>query len=692
MHLGGYRVYNKQKFFFWISMQLNVEQDQAVKYIDSPLLVLAGAGSGKTRVITQKIVYLIEECGYKANSVYAVTFTNKAAREMKERVSGVLHKRLRRGLVVSTFHNLCLRILRSRPEAFELKSRFSIFDADDAYSLIQQLLDRKYSRDKEFVQQVQSIISNWKNDMKFPEDVIKLPLDNVIEQTAASIYGEYNSHLRTYNAVDFDDLILLPVKYFLKNAELLSMWQNKIRYLLVDEYQDTNATQYLLVKLLVGVRAAFTVVGDDDQSIYAWRGADPKNLGLLKTDFPALRLIKLEQNYRSSSCILKAANHLIANNPHVFKKKLWSQHGLGELIKVIYTNDEFHEADQVAAEIISHKIKNNSEFKDYAVLFRGNHQSRLFEKSFRAQSIPYQVNGGTSFFSKTEVKDIFCYMRLICNFTDDNAFLRIINTPKRGIGQATIEKLVNYAHSRDISLLKASGEIGLKELLTETAYEKLYTFNKWLHAKAQKLESATAVIPILKELVYDINYETHVFEFCETSAQAEKRIANIDDLIVWVDRLMHKDPEQVLSFPDVITKLILIDIMDRGEDETLDQVQFMTLHASKGLEYPFVYLVGMEEEILPHRTSIEEDNIEEERRLAYVGITRAQRELVITLAEKRRRYGDVADCVPSRFLEELPEELLSIEGGKKQAPNKEKATSHLSALKAMLGTNKKADN
>lgn len=665
-------------------MQLNQEQDQAVKYISGPLLVLAGAGSGKTRVITQKIVYLIEECGYKASGIYAVTFTNKAAMEMKERVGQVLPKRFKRGLVVATFHNLCLRILRSDPSAFGLRDRFSIFDADDAFALIQQLLDRKYSRDKEYVQQVQSLISNWKNDMKLPEDILRMSFEMPVEQMAASIYVEYNEHLRTYNAVDFDDLILLPVKAFLSNRNLLEIWQNKIRYLMVDEYQDTNASQYLLVKLLVGVRAAFTVVGDDDQSIYAWRGADPKNLIQLSKDFPALKLIKLEQNYRSTSCILTAANQLISHNPHVFEKKLWSKHGMGPRIKVITTNDEFHEADQVAAELLSHKLFSQLDFKDYAILFRGNHQSRLFEKSFRAQSIPYRMSGTTSFFSKMEVKDLFCYFRLLCNFDDDSAFLRVINTPKRGIGKSTIEAVVNYAHSRGISLLKACGEIGLKEQLSENAYEKVFGFNQWIIEISKQLEGNHDAVPLLKQLISDIEYEAYLFEFCESSSQAEKRVANVNDLIQWVDRLMHKKPEQILSFFDVIAKLILLDIMERNDSDDLDQVQMLTLHASKGLEYPVVFLVGMEEELLPHRTSIEEDNIEEERRLAYVGITRAQKELFITLASKRRRFGDVADCLPSRFLDEIPRELLEYQGGAQEKASPEKAKSYLSGLKAML--------
>lgn len=667
-------------------MQLNSAQSQAVNYIDAPLLVLAGAGSGKTRVITQKIIYLIEECGYQANSIFAVTFTNKAAREMKERISEKLAKRLRRGLVVSTFHHLCLKIIKSSPDSFGLKPRFSIFDASDAYSLIQQLLDRKHNRDKEIVNQVQAMISNWKNDMKLPHQVSLTTFDDPIEQMAAKIYPEYDSYLRTYNAVDFDDLILLPVVTFLENKDLLSRWQNKVRYLLVDEYQDTNSSQYLLVKLLVGLRASFTVVGDDDQSIYAWRGAKPENLVLLKKDFPTLKLIKLEQNYRSSSCILNAANHLIAHNPHVFEKKLWSEHGLGQLIRVVTTSDEFDEAEQVAAEIIAHKIKYQSDFNDYAVLFRGNHQSRLFEKAFRAQSIPYSMSGGTSFFAKTEVKDIFCYLRLLCNFDDDNAFLRIINTPKRGIGPKTIDALVNYALEKNCSLFQATSHMALQAHVSDSCFNQLYQFNCWMTNFAKELAQCEDCLLVLKKLLDEIQYEMYVYEYCETTAQAEKRMSNILDLFSWIDKLMHKKVDHVQPFPEVIAKLILLDIMERSEDETLDQVQMMTLHASKGLEFPFVFLVGMEEELLPHRTSIEEDNIEEERRLAYVGITRAQRELIITLAQRRRRYGDVADCVPSRFLDELPSELIVSEGGRANVITKEKGASHLSGLKALLAS------
>lgn len=665
-------------------MKLNPEQSKAVRFIDRPLLVLAGAGSGKTRVITQKIVYLVETCGYKASQVVAVTFTNKAAREMKERVGQALPKHLRRGLIVSTFHNLGLRILRSEPKAYGLKPNFTIFDAADAYTLIQQLLNRTQNSDKEHILRVQGLISKWKNDLVTPEQALKLPSLEPAEQSAALIYAKYNAHLRAYNAVDFDDLILLPVLAFQTHAQLLQSWQDKVRYLLVDEYQDTNASQYQFVKLLVGVRAAFTVVGDDDQSIYAWRGAQPENLVLLKKDFPMLELVKLEQNYRSSSCILQAANHLIANNPHVFEKRLWSEHGLGELIKVIYTKDEIDEAERVAAEIIGHKLRYNTQFKDYAVLYRGNHQSRLFEKVFRAQSIPYRISGGTSFFSKTEVKDIFCYFRLICNFDDDGAFLRIINTPKRGIGQASIEKLAEYAQHRNVSLFKASGELGLKERLPAAAYQKLYDFHQWLYRKAQQLSGATTVVPLLNEMVADIDYEMYLYELSDTSSQAEKRFANIKELINWIDKLMHKNPANVKTFAEVISTLILLDILERSDSDELDQVQLLTLHASKGLEYPYVFLVGMEEALLPHHTSIEEDNIEEERRLAYVGITRAQKALTITLAKKRKRGGEVSDCMPSRFLDELPENLIVRHGVGAETRTKEKGAEHLSTLKALL--------
>lgn len=665
-------------------MRLNAEQASAVKYIDNALLVLAGAGSGKTRVITQKIVYLVKECGYKANTVYAVTFTNKAAKEMKERVGQVLPRPLRRGLTVSTFHHLGLTILKSAPALFSLRKGFSIFDSSDSLSLIQQLLHRNHHRDKDFLQSVQSCISNWKNDAVLPENIASMGELSPIAQAAGAIYEAYTSHLRVYNAVDFDDLILLPLLAFKTDLKFREKWQNKIRYLLVDEYQDTNRSQYQLVKELVGVSGHLTVVGDDSQSVYAWRGARPENLNLLSIDFPKLKIIKLEQNYRSSGCILKASNQLITYNQQRYEKKLWSDLGFGELIRVIYCKDEFDEAGQVASEIMSHKLRFQNEFGQYAVLYRGNHQARLFEKAFRDLGIPYRLSGGQSFFARTEIKDIFSYLRLLVNPDDDNAFLRIVNTPKRGIGKSTIEAIAKMAATRGSGLFKASTSLGLESILSKTAFARVKQFSAWLLKFADNIHQCADIKECLHELVSDISYEAYLYDTYEEPTQAERRMSNITDMINWIDSLMHKKEDEPLSIDEVVAKLILLDVLDRGEEDAKDEVQLLTLHASKGLEFPFVFMVGMEEELLPHKTSIEEENVEEERRLAYVGVTRAQRELTLTLARKRRRYGEMIDCIPSRFIEELPKEVLVCEGLKSDERTPKKAAAHLDSLKALL--------
>jgi len=453
---------------------------------------------------------------------------------------------------------------------------------------------------------------------------------------------------------------------------------------LVDEYQDSNNSQYLLVKLLTGVRGQFTVVGDDDQSIYAWRGARPENLSLLQKDFPTLRLIKLEQNYRSTARILHAANVLIANNPHLFDKKLWSELGAGELLRVVATKDEVDEAEQVVADLISHKLRFNTDFKDYAILYRGNHQSRVFEKVLRDNSVPYKLSGGQSFFSRGEIKDVFAYIRLLCNPDDDTAFLRIINTPKRGIGDATLEKLGRYATKRQKSLYLACNDLALTAILSESARIKLVDFFDWMEKLKSDLDTKP-VLDVIKQMIDETGYEAFIYENADTPVIAEKRMANVWDLVAWIERLIEKNADHNLS--DVVSKLILLDILDRQDEQESDQVQLMTLHASKGLEFPHVYLVGMEEELLPHRTSIEEENIEEERRLAYVGITRAQKTLCMTIAKQRKRYGEIDDCLPSRFLDELPEELLEWSGYRGQpdeAKSKETAKSHLAGMMGLL--------
>ncbi len=662
---------------------LNRRQQQAVEHIDSPLLVLAGAGSGKTRVITNKIAYLIQQCGHKAHTIASVTFTNKAAREMKQRVSQIIPRSQTRGLRVSTFHTLGLNIIKSELKLLGLKSGFSIFDTHDSHALLKDLMRQPDAKGtkldeetiKEHFESIARQISSWKNDCLTPEQLVQQTSTDPAFTYRVKIYSEYNHHLRTYNAVDFDDLIMLPVLIFTQNPEILAKWRNRIRYLLVDEYQDTNTTQYQLVKLLVGDRTSLTVVGDDDQSIYCWRGAKPENLALLEKDFPQLKVIKLEQNYRSTKTILKAANTLIANNPHTFEKALWSELANGEQIRVMRVQDEHKEAVRVVSSLVADHFRFKRSYGDYAILYRGNHQSRLFEKQLREQQVPYFISGGTSFFSHTEIRDMLSYLRLLVNPDDDNAFLRVINTPRRQIGSSTIEKLSQYATHSNNSMLSACSHLALNEYLPEKAVQRLNEFSNWIERLQRHTHNASDEsnpIKVVEQLIVDIDYDTWLYETSNNEKQAEKRIENVNELIAWLQRLYENEPES--SLEDLVSKMILLDIMERNEEDSAnDQVALMTIHASKGLEFPYVYIVGMEEELLPHRTSIEEENIEEERRLCYVGITRAQKELTFSLTSKRKQYGEIIDSAPSRFLDELPQQDLHwLEGGKQQLEGEER--------------------
>ena len=666
---------------------LNPRQSAAVRHLDGPLLVLAGAGSGKTRVITRKIAYLVHECGISPRHIAAVTFTNKAAREMKQRVGELLKGKDGRGLRVSTFHTLGLDIIRREHKHLGYKPGFSIFDAQDSAALMRELMRKAFGDHGNQAEQMQWQISRWKNAFIGPDQAVLEADGDAHKAAAAALYGEYNRHLKAYNAVDFDDLIMQPVVLFRDHAEVLDKWQDRFRYLLVDEYQDTNATQYQLVKLLVGARAGLTVVGDDDQSIYAWRGAQPENLALLKDDFPTLKIIKLEQNYRSMGRILKAANQLIANNPHVFDKALWSELGYGDPLRVIRARDDEHEAERVVSELLHHKFTHRTQFQDYAILYRGNHQSRLFERTLREHRIPYYLSGGTSFFAYSEVKDVMAYLRLLVNQDDDNAFLRVVNTPRREIGPSTLEKLGTYATERGISLFAASYELGLGQHLSERAVDRLRRFADWLVHMSDRAARGDTIAAV-RDLIAEAGYETWLMDTCKDEKQAMRKMENVLELVRWLER-MNEDGEEEKSLADMVARMTLMDILERqNEDERGDCVHLMTLHAAKGLEFPHVFMVGMEEELLPHRVSIEEDNIEEERRLAYVGITRAQRTLTFSLASRRKRYGETIDCEPSRFLLELPADELEWEGeGVKVDPEvrQERGQAHLANLRGLLG-------
>lgn len=670
-----------------MTMKLNPQQQQAVEYVSGPCLVLAGAGSGKTRVIINKIAHLIGKCGYLPKQIAAVTFTNKAAREMKERVAQSIGKESSKGLIVSTFHTLGFDIIKREYKYLGFKANMTLFDEHDQMALLKELTADLLQEDKELLRTLINRISNWKNDLYSPQQALTLARDKQ-EQTFAHCYDRYNKQLRAYNALDFDDLIMLPTLLFKQNEEVRSKWQEKIRYLLVDEYQDTNTSQYELIKLLVGDRARFTVVGDDDQSIYSWRGARPQNMVRLRDDFPALRVIKLEQNYRSSQRILHCANILIDNNDHVFDKKLFSNLGEGEKLQIIEAKNEEHEAERVVGELIAHRFIAKTHYRDYAILYRGNHQSRLLEKILMQNRIPYKISGGTSFFSRAEIKDMMAYLRLVVNQDDDAAFLRIVNTPKREIGTATLEKLGSLAQEKHVSLFEAIFDFELIQRVTPKAYDALQKFARWiveLNDEIQRSEPERAV----RSMLASLHYEEYLYEYATSPKAAEMQSKNVATLFDWVaDMLKGDEFNEPMNLNQIVTRLTLRDMLERGEEEDdSDQVQLMTLHASKGLEFPHVFLIGMEEGILPHQTSIDEDNVEEERRLAYVGITRAQQNLWFSLRKERRQFGELIRPEPSRFLLELPENDLQWERDKPPLSAEQqqaKTQSHIANLRAIL--------
>jgi len=480
--------------------------------------------------------------------------------------------------------------------------------------------------------------------------------------------------------VDFDDLIHLPVVLFKQHPEALLRWQLKLRYLLVDEYQDTNDCQYQMIKQLADMRAALTVVGDDDQSIYAWRGASIANLHNLRDDYPNLRVIKLEQNYRSSQRILKVANHLINHNTKVFEKKLWSDHGIGDPIRIYAARDDEHEAESVVMKLMAHKFEHRTKYSDYAILYRSNHLSRAFEEQLRAQRVPYTVSGGTSFFDRAEIKDITAYLRLIANPDDDPAFIRAITTPKRGIGNTTLEKLGSYAGERHISLFEAAFETHIRDELQPRQYEELMLFCNFIN-RIQDRADKDPCGELLDELLRAINYEAWLYD-SHDPRQAETKWKNVEDFIGWLKRKAEADEKSLIA---MVQTIALINMLE-GKDQEPDAVALSTLHAAKGLEFPHVFIIGAEEEILPFRDS-DEKQIEEERRLMYVGITRAERSLQISYCNRRKRGKDWKACESSRFLEELPEEELIYAGGHADAVStvtKNEGMDKLARLKAML--------
>jgi ATP-dependent DNA helicase Rep len=654
-----------------MATNLNPAQRDAVAHLDGPLLVLAGAGSGKTGVITHKISALIRESGIAAHRIAAITFTNKAAKEMRERVAKLIGG-AGEGLIISTFHSLGVRILREEGRALGLKSGFSIFDADDAMSLCQE---RAGNIDKGKLRLLQNRISLWKNALLDAEGAAAIAQDELDHQ-AAALYADYEQSLRAYQAVDFDDLIRLPVLLFEQHEEVAKKWRSRIWHLLVDEYQDTNKCQYRLMQLLTQGRDSFTAVGDDDQSIYAWRGASADNLHALKTDYPRLRVIKLEQNYRSTGHILKAANALIGHNPKVFDKQLWSEHGHGVPVRVHTCRDGDDEASWLAAQISAHRFSHRTKFSDYAVLYRSNHQARTMEQQLRAQNIPYVLSGGQSFFDRSEIKDVLAYLRLLANEQDDPAFIRAVTTPKRGIGSTTLEALGRAAGKRHKSLFETifipelGGDLSVKQ---HTALRQFGDFMRRMERRAQH-ETASVV---LNDLLQAIGYESSLFESLEPR-EAEKRWSNVRDLCDWIAR---KGDDEKKTLLELAQSIALLSMLDKDESDA-DCVQLATLHASKGLEFRHVFLIGVEEGLLPHRDSMESPRLEEERRLMYVGITRAQASLTVSWCEKRKQGREWSPREPSRFITEMGAEVKTGAQQRNAVPEASEARSRARELLA----------
>ena len=656
---------------------LNPQQAAAVAYRSGPLLVLAGAGSGKTKVITEKIVRLVRDDGLAPNKIAAITFTNKAAREMRERVGKLMKSEQAQELTVCTFHAMGLKFLQIEHEAAGLRRGFSIFDSDDSTALIKELLPKGAKPD--VIDGVRGLISRAKNDVLSPEQAMAAA-HSPREREAAEIYAEYQRRLGAFNALDFDDLIRLPVALLSANESLAMAWRERLRYLLVDEYQDSNPAQYAMVKLLAGPRGRFTCVGDDDQSIYAWRGANPENLNQLSVDYPNLRLIKLEQNYRCAKRILRAANALIANNPHEHLKALWSEHREGEPIRVFECRDDEHESERVAAEIAHLAEKHRAPWTDFAVLFRGNYQSRPLEKAMQLLRIPYHLAGGTAFLDRGEVKDTLAWLRLVANPDDDAAFLRAVTSPKREIGSTTLAKLGELAGARHESLLKAAERIEVLKALPARPSAALDGFAQLIR-RFRQLSNALPAGELCRKLIEDSGLLAEVRATSRDDSLFQRRRGNLEELAGWLEAARGGGGPGELA-----AQLALLSHADR--DDPGPSVRLMSLHGSKGLEFRYVFIIGVHEGSLPHEASLDEGRIEEERRLMYVGITRAKELLHLSYPKRAKRFGEVVRNEPSRFLSELPAAELHWIGrdAEKDAERKEDvAASHMARLAALLG-------
>jgi len=614
-------------------------------------------------VITHKIARLLQ-AGYEPGQIAAITFTNKAAAEMRERAKQLVGPRAAKNLVISTFHSLGVRILRTEGQRLGLKEQFSILDSDDVLGILKEAGG---SSDNAIARSWQWTISLWKNQ-GLNSDQAEALAANEDERVAARVMKRFEERLAAYQAVDFDDLIGLPHRLLLRDEECRGQWQERLRYVLVDEYQDTNAIQYELLKSLVGERAMFTAVGDDDQSIYGWRGATIENLRRLPQEFPKLKVIPLEQNYRSTGNILRAANAVIGNNPKLFEKKLWSDFGDGEPVRVVECDGEEHEAERAVARIQSLRGQGGEvQFKDFAILYRANHQARVFEKALRKAEIPYKVSGGQSFFDRAEIKDLCAWLRLLVNNDDDPAFLRAVTTPKRGIGHQTLGSLGEFAGKWKVSLYEALFAESLATAISSRAIGSLHEFGRFvndLEYRARHTTGAEDAKALLMGWLKDIDYEKHLYEGEDSEKLASSRWGNVLDFVDWIAKrcggeiendggaTFETEKKSVLDVAQTIS--VIISLAERGDDQNV--VTLSTLHASKGLEWPHVVLAGVNEGLLPFKSDDEEmtaQRLEEERRLMYVGITRARTTLSVNVLRRRKKGRDTVQAIPSRFIAEM---------------------------------------
>jgi ATP-dependent DNA helicase Rep len=654
---------------------LNPPQRAAVLHTDGPLLVLAGAGSGKTRVIVEKIAHLIASGRMPARRIAAITFTNKSAKEMKERVAKRIKGDAAEGLTVCTFHALGLRMLQIDHVKAGLRRGFSVFDSDDTAAQLKDLLPAGSKPD--VLDNARNLISRAKNAGLSPEQAIAAargPRD----AEAAALYARYQARLTTFNAVDFDDLIRLPVQLLEGDEDMRLGWRERIGYLLVDECQDTNDAQYRLLKAIAGPRGLFTCVGDDDQSIYAWRGANPDNLLTLGQDYPDLKVVKLEQNYRCSNRVLRAANALIAHNPHEHLKTLWSDNADGERIRVWECKDGPHEAEKVAGEIHFVATARQAPWSDFCILFRSNHQSRALEKALQLLRVPYHLTGGTAFLERGEVKDALSWLRLIANPDDDAAFLRAVQAPRREVGATTLAKLAELAQHAHMPMSRAAESVGVLKQLAPRAGNALDGFIsivRSLRADARRLSPAELVRVLAERsgLLASIRAQ------CKDEAGFQRRKANLEELADWFDGGKGAGPGELAA------QLALLSHADKGDAG--NQVRLMSLHAAKGLEFRYVFIVGVNDGTLPHEAAMEEGSLDEERRLLYVGITRAKEQLWLSHCREAQRWGDRLRLQPSRFFDELPAAEIQRDGADPVADaarRQERAVAGLAAIKALL--------